>query len=482
MKTSKILAGSSFLLLVALRSLNAQTMEMRTLEPFSKINVKDNAKVYFTQGSNQQVKVEAEDELSEVHTLVSGSSLSISGEKAVLYITAPVLEEVKVSGFGEVRSDSMINTSSLILSISGKGKIVMPVQVTELKVNISGSGKMKLSGATKTFKLSVSGNGTVDAANLAVDNADVEISGVGKATVDVKEELSMEVSGVGSVYYKTEPKKINKKISGIGKLGMIKTEDNDTTTVHLGKKRIMIIGDSNNKGGNKDQEIDIDIDADVKPKTPAKSRSHWGGFDLGFNSFFTDQTSSSLPKGYDYLDLNSGKSVQVGLNLFKQDFNIYKRYIIFTTGIGLTLNNYRFNSNKTLRPDSIPVQAEFDNDNGEQISYKKNKLAVNYVTVPLLIQINTDKQLKKSIHVAAGMLFSYKYNSHLKLVYDKNGDKQKTKKQDDFSIEPFRYDATVRLGYRNYTIFGSYAISELFKNKQGPTLHPFAVGLQLAGW
>ena len=481
MKTSKIIAIGSFLILAAINSINAQSTETRTLEPFSKINVKDNSKVYFTQGSNQQVKVETEDDINEVQTVVKSGTLNISGDKSILYITALSLEEVSVSGLGEVRSDSMIHTSSLTLAISGKGKIVMPVQAEEVNVNISGSGKMKLNGTAKVFKLNVSGNGIVDAADLIIDNADVRISGVGKATVDVREELNMEVSGVGSVYYKTEPKKINKKISGIGKFGMIKTEDSDTTTVHLGKKRIMIIGDGNSETGNK--EHDIDIDKDVNPKPPAKSRSHWGGFDLGFNNFFTDQTSTSLPKGYDYLDLNSGKSVQVGLNLFKHDFNIYKRYIVFTTGIGLTLNNYRFNSNKSLRPDSIPLQADFDyNDKGEQISYKKNKLAVNYVTVPLLIQFNTNKHLKKSIHFAAGMLFSYKFNSHLKLVYDKNGDKQKTKRQDDFSIEPFRYDATVRIGFRNYTIFGSYAISELFKNKQGPTVHPFAVGLQLAGW
>ena len=156
---------------------------------------------------------------------------------------------------------------------------------------------------------------------------------------------------------------------------------------------------------------------------------------------------------------------------------------MLTTGIGMTLNNYRFSDDRTLLTDTNRVAAGFDyKETGEQISYAKNKLAVNYVTVPVLLQFNTHRLLKKSVHLGAGVLFSYKYNSHLKLVYEQNGDKQKSKRRDDYNIEPFRYDATVRLGYRNYTLFGSYAITELFKDKRGPTLHPFTIGLQLAGW
>ena len=54
---------------------------------------------------------------------------------------------------------------------------------------------------------------------------------------------------------------------------------------------------------------------------------------------------------------------------------------MFTTGIGLTLNNYRFSSDKTLLSDTNRTVASFDYDkNNERINYKKNKLAVNYIT------------------------------------------------------------------------------------------------------
>ena len=465
----------------------SQESEIRVLESFNKITISGNSKVYLTQATPQEVRVESKNKMEDVNTRVSNNTLHIDGKPSSIYITIPELTQVFVSGFGEVKSEGTFNSNEMKIEISGNGKIILPLEVEMLDVDVSGFGKLKLSGVTRNLKLGVSGNATIDAENLKTNTADVEISGVAKASVDVSDELNLSVSGVGSVYYKSEPKKITRNVSGIDKYGLLKNPENDTTTVTIGRKRIVIIGGEEktvNTDDNDDENFSINVDTDeVAPKKPKKSRSHWAGIDLGFNNYFSDGTSTSIPDGYDFLDLNPGKSLAVGINLWKFDIPIYKRYVMLTTGIGLTLNNYRFNSDRTLTSDTNMVVSQIDLDKkNEVIEYKKNKLAVNYITAPLLIQFNSDSHLKKSFHLAAGLLFSYKYNSHLKLVYDEDGDKQKSKRRDDFNIEPFRYDFTVRLGYRNYTLFANYAMSELFKDKKGPTLHPFTVGIQLAGW
>lgn len=465
----------------------AQESETRQLEDFNRITISGNSKVYLTQSPNQEVRVETKNKLSEVQTSVNNHTLHIDGKPSSIYINIPSLEEVTISGYGEIHSKTPFKGENMRLYISGNGKIILPVEVNKLNLDISGFGKLRLSGSATDVQLSASGNGTIDAEKLHADNADVDISGVAKISIDVTENLNMNVSGVGSVYYVSEPKSINRNVSGIGKYGMVKKDDDDSTTVNVGKKRVVIIGGEEKTVDTEEEEdnvnINIDIDNNTHPKKPQKARSHWAGIDLGFNGYFSDGTSTDLPDGYDFLELNSGKSVSIGVNVWKFDIPIYRRYIMLTTGIGLTLNNYRFRSDKTLIADTNMVVAGFDyKDNGEVIGYNKNKLAVNYVTAPVLLQFNTHSKLKKSFHFAVGMLFSYKYNSHLKLVYDENGDKQKTKRRDEFNIEPFRYDATIRIGYRNYTLFGTYAMSELFKDSHGPTLHPFTAGIQLAGW
>jgi hypothetical protein len=102
--------------------------------------------------------------------------------------------------------------------------------------------------------------------------------------------------------------------------------------------------------------------------------------------------------------------------------------------------------------------------------------------VPLLLQFNSSKYDHNSFHVAAGALVSYKFNSHLKLVYNDEGDREKTKRRDEYNIEPFRTDLTLRIGYSFATVYASYAVTELFKNNRGPELHPFTVGISLVNW
>lgn len=459
----------------------SQNVFTRDLPAFSKMIIRNNAKIHLTNGP-QSVKLETEGDSSSVRTEVENSTLVITGQPAKIYISMPELTGVEISGAGSLVADSVIRTSSLRLDVSGNGKISMPVEVQKLRTGVSGMGKLNLRGHADEMEINISGNGKINGQDLKVNNADANISGVGKVYADVTGQLKLNISGTGAFYYKTEPASVQKNISGIGKTGTYGGEG-DSTTMHVGNKKIIITGGNDNNDHDDDFDFDFEFEADTVVQKPTKSRSHWRGLDLGFNSLMAgDKFSTDLPAGQDHLELIPGKSINVNLNIWGHDFPIIQRYVMFTTGIGLTLNNYRFSSDQTLRGDTNLVVAGYDyKKDGDRISYQKNKLAVNYVTVPLLLQFNTHPELKKSFHIAAGVLLSYKYNSHLKLVYKDDG-KQKDKRQDDFNIEPFRYDATVRLGYRNYTVFASYAMSELFKNERGPELHPFQFGISVVNW
>lgn len=81
-----------------------------------------------------------------------------------------------------------------------------------------------------------------------------------------------------------------------------------------------------------------------------------------------------------------------------------------------------------------------------------------------------------------GVLFAYTLGSHTKQVYEEGGNKNKIKEHDDFNINPFRTDLTLRVGYREVTVFANYALTHLFKSKEGPELPPWTMGVSLAGW
>ena len=116
------------------------------------------------------------------------------------------------------------------------------------------------------------------------------------------------------------------------------------------------------------------------------------------------------------------------------------------------------------------------------VNLKKNKLVASYLTVPLLIEFNTSSNPRKTVHLAAGVIGGLRVGSHLKLVKEEGNKESKSKSYDDFNLNPFRYDATVRFGFRDFTIFGSYNMAGLFKDNKGPEIYPLTLGIRLVGW
>ncbi|MCF8388632.1 MAG: PorT family protein, partial [Bacteroidales bacterium] len=268
-------------------------------------------------------------------------------------------------------------------------------------------------------------------------------------------------------------------------------EKGDTTEIIFGNHKII-----------------VDDDGNVvykKHKKKPKFNGHWAGFDLGVNGFLTPDNTMNYGPEFEYLDLNMTKSIKVGINIFEQNLNLCRNQKWgLVTGLGWEINNYRFDDNVSLVPDSSSIKGYFN----DGISMKKSKLVVNYVEVPLLLEFQTNAKRKvNSFHIAAGMVFGLRFASHTKQYYNETnkeytwlevdpetGNKvpvpgikfqspgtKKSKVRDDFHLNPFKADATVRIGWGWVNLFGTYSITTLFKEGKGPELYPFSVGLTLVG-
>jgi hypothetical protein len=96
-----------------------------------------------------------------------------------------------------------------------------------------------------------------------------------------------------------------------------------------------------------------------------------------------------------------------------------------------------------------------------------------------MLEFNTNNYTDKCWHLSAGVLLGYKLWSKTKQVYEVDGDKKKEVNRGDYSLNPFKCDAMVRVGYGNFRLFATYALLELFESGEGPQLYPFTVGLTL---
>ena len=58
-----------------------------------------------------------------------------------------------------------------------------------------------------------------------------------------------------------------------------------------------------------------------------------------------------------------------------------------------------------------------------------------------------------------------------------DGEKQKSKVRDDFSLNVLRWGATARIGYENLQIFGTTYFTPMFEKGKGPEFYPYEIGL-----
>jgi hypothetical protein len=179
------------------------------------------------QGETEGLTVEVDDNLLEYLDIdVAGDTLRIRTRRG--YSLAPSgtiryviqvrdLEEISVSGSGQVEMDGL-TAGRLALSSSGLGSVILHnVQADALRLDISGSGSAKLDGTMDTLEISISGSGDLQGQDLQVRRAVVSISGSGKAILWVTESLDADISGAGVISYYGSPQ-VDQQVSGVGKV------------------------------------------------------------------------------------------------------------------------------------------------------------------------------------------------------------------------------------------------------------------------
>jgi hypothetical protein len=117
--------------------------------------------------------------------------------------------------------------------------------------------------------------------------------------------------------------------------------------------------------------------------------------------------------------------------------------------------------------------------------YKKYKLATGFLEVPLELRYSTmPENMNKGFKFALGMKVGLPLDAHTKAKVDLDANKNGgyiAKEKDKKYINNTRVTDTMRVGYGNVTLFGSYTLTDLFKEGQGPRVKPFSVGLTLSG-
>jgi len=213
--------------------------------------------------------------------------------------------------------------------------------------------------------------------------------------------------------------------------------------------------------------------------TASNISTNWVIFDIGFSNYNdkTDYNSaeaqSFAPGGsHESFKLNTWKSRNINIWFFMQRLNLIQHIVNLKYGLGMELNNYFYDDTRVhlnTDPTLITMDSAFAH-------LTKNKLAADYLTVPLMINFNFTPHQERGFGVSFGVSAGLRYSSRQKIK--EGGDVHKV--HDDFSLSDWKISYVGEILLGPVKLYGSYATQSMWSKGLDQT--PYTVGVRISNW
>ena len=212
-----------------------------------------------------------------------------------------------------------------------------------------------------------------------------------------------------------------------------------------------------------------------KDKRPVKKNllfdAHWNGFGAGLNLLLDPGSTANLTNDYNFLDLRPLRSWVFNFNIADVGIAFDRRHIAgLYTGIGLSWNNYSFNNPIRLIKGETHLEGEWIDPAVAVV--KKSKLGVLYLQVPLMIEVRPTRRF----NIAAGVTGGLRIDTWTNIKF-LNGDTNKV--HNDYYVNPFKLDASLRVGGEYLGFFADYNLLPTFNEAHAPSRHTVSFGFSL---
>lgn len=269
-------------------------------------------------------------------------------------------------------------------------------------------------------------------------------------------------------------------VLGMMSLHAQEKKDPDTTRINIGENEVLIVkkpkGTIVVKGDEELSELDtLNAAPEEDDEKDYSNDGSWAGIDFGVTMLMNNSFQSSFP-GNPQWENDPARSFYWNWNMFDRRINIYKEYVGITTGLGLNFTQIGLKNNYMLQENDTSLWVIQDTLS----TFTKNKLRGTYLQIPLLLEFNTNSDPDKSFHVLAGVVGGVRVGSAIKRIREVNGDESKEKLKGTYGLNPFKVDATVRMGYNNWGLFASYSLLPLFDTDKTVEVYPLSFGLSLS--
>src|SRR5450830_1311852 len=194
-----------------LRSAGAETrlLEMRPIDArVMWVKLDGVMEVRIRQGNVPSLSITADKRyIADVSTAQSGDTLHIETEIRGFKINpSSVRAELVLPNLRELSSEGMGTTD--ITGFTGD----------EIVLSLEGAGSIKMVGDYRKLKASLGGVGSLNAQQFQADGVNLDLSGLGNATVTALKSAKLNLSGLGSVVVYGKPADRDSSVDGLGKV------------------------------------------------------------------------------------------------------------------------------------------------------------------------------------------------------------------------------------------------------------------------
>jgi len=257
----------------------------------------------------------------------------------------------------------------------------------------------------------------------------------------------------------------------------LEEEKKDTTKLVIGNKVYKIY---HKKGAIDKIEVDEKDTSLISKKNKTEDKEekewrkygHWGGMDFGFTSLLNANGASSFQK-HTFLENDPSKSFYISLNLIEHKFPIIDNYVGITTGLGFDWKKIGIKNNLQLNFNADSVWT-IENSN---FNYDKNILRATYIDIPLFLEFNTKANPRKSWFFMVGVVGGMRIGSKFIQKLEDQQNHINNKIKGDYALNPYKLDASVRLGFKHVGLFTNFSLIPMFDTKRVEKAFPLTFGL-----
>lgn len=197
---------------------NVITKERAVSESFSAIKATEGLNVYITQGGEEHISVEADENLHDlILTDIENGVLRIHAKQNIgnasakkIHVNFKEISKIISTSGSSLHATNTISTNELELKTTSGSSMKLEVNTSSLNCNSTSGSSLRVSGETEKLIAEATSGSDIKAGNLEAESSHVKASSGADVTVNTSKELTAKATSGADIKYYGNPEKVSK--------------------------------------------------------------------------------------------------------------------------------------------------------------------------------------------------------------------------------------------------------------------------------